>query len=210
MKVLVTTVPFGTLRNHNPLGVLEAARLSCELNCFGRRLTEGELIELVSDVSILIAGTEPITARVMNAAPHLKLIARVGIGLDNVDLEAARTRGIAVTYTPEAPAPAVAELTVGVMLDLLRGISRANLLMHSKEWRRFLGRRLDGLTVGVLGAGRIGKRVIRILKGGFPNVLILANDIQPDYDFGKEFDVQWIDKNGLYSNSDIITLHLPL
>src|SRR5207247_5525593 len=89
-------------------------------------------------------------------------------------------------------------------------ISRANLLMHSKEWRRFLGRRLDGLTVGVLGAGRVGKRVIRILKGGFPNVLILANDIQPDYDFGKEFDVQWIDKNGLYSKSDIITLHLPL
>src|SRR5213594_3427706 len=207
MKVLISTVPFGNLPNHDPLGLLEAARVRYQLNPFGRRLTERELMELIDDVSILIAGTEPITSEVMEAAPHLQLIARVGIGLDSVDLEAARMHGIAVTYTPEAPAPAVAELTVGLMLDLLRSISRADRLMHSKHWKRFLGRSLDGLTVGVLGVGRVGKRVIRILRGGFPNVLILANDIQPDYDFGNEFDVQWIDKNGLYAKSDIITLH---
>ena len=210
MKVLISTVPFGSLPNHNPLGLLEAARLRCQLNPFGRRLTERELMELIDDVSILIAGTEPITSEVMEAAPHLQLIARVGIGLDSVDLEAARMHGIAVTYTPEAPAPAVAELTVGLMLDLLRSISRADRLMHSKHWRRFLGRRLDGLTVGVVGVGRVGKRVIRILRGGFPNVRILANDIQPDFSFGKELGIEWVEKNKLYSNSDIVTLHLPL
>src|SRR5436309_4484984 len=180
MKVLISTVPFGSVPNHDPLGLLEAARVRYQLNPFGRRLTEPELVELIHDVSILIAGTEPITTEVMEAAPQLRLIARVGIGLDSVDLEAARRRGIAVTYTPEAPAPAVAELTVGLMLDLLRSISRAHHFMRSKHWRRFLGRRLDGLTVGVLGVGRVGKRVIRILRGGFPNVVILANDIQPD------------------------------
>ena len=210
MKVLISTVPFGSLPNHNPLGLLEAARLRYQLNPFGRRLTERELIELIDDVSILIAGTEPITSEVMEAAPHLQLIARVGIGLDSVDLEAARMRGIAVTYTPEAPAPAVAELTVGLMLDLLRSISRADRLMHSKHWRRFLGRRLDGLTVGVVGVGRVGKRVIRILRGGFPNVRILANDIQPDFSFGEELGIEWVEKNKLYANSDIVTLHLPL
>ena len=210
MKVLISTVPFGSLPNHDPLGLLEAARVRYQLNPFGRRLTEPELVELIHDVSILIAGTEPITTEVMEAAPQLQLIARVGIGLDSVDLEAARMRGIAVTYTPEAPAPAVAELTVGLMLDLLRSISRADRLMHSKHWRRFLGRRLDGLTVGVLGVGRVGKRVIRILRGGFPNVRILANDIQPDFSFGEELGIEWVEKNKLYANSDIVTLHLPL
>jgi len=210
MKVLISTVPFGSLPNHDPLGLLEAARVRYQLNPFGRRLTEPELIELIHDVSILIAGTEPITTEVMEAAPQLRLIARVGIGLDSVDLEAARMRGIAVTYTPEAPAPAVAELTVGLMLDLLRSISRADRLMHSKHWKRFLGRRLDGLTVGVLGVGRVGKRVIRILRGGFPNVRILANDIQPDFSFGEELGIEWVEKNKLYANSDIVTLHLPL
>src|SRR5437667_8889487 len=82
--------------------------------------------------------------------------------------------------------------------------------MRSKKWKRFLGRRLDGLTVGVLGVGRVGKLVIRILRGGFPNVVILANDIQPDYPFGKEFGVRWMEKSELYSESDIVTLHLPL
>ena len=210
MKVLISTVPFGSLPNHDPLGLLEAARVRYQLNPFGRRLTEPELVELIHDVSILIAGTEPITTEVMEAAPQLQLIARVGIGLDSVDLEAARMRGIAVTYTPEAPAPAVAELTVGLMLDLLRSISRADRLMHSKHWKRFLGRRLDGLTVGVLGVGRVGKRVIRILRGGFPNVRILANDIQPDFSFGEELGIEWVEKNKLYANSDIVTLHLPL
>ena len=210
MKVLISTVPFGSVPNHDPLGLLEAARVRYQLNPFGRRLTEPELVELIHDVSILIAGTEPITTEVMEAAPQLQLIARVGIGLDSVDLEAARMRGIAVTYTPEAPAPAVAELTVGLMLDLLRSISRADRLMHSKHWRRFLGRRLDGLTVGVLGVGRVGKRVIRILRGGFPNVRILANDIQPDFSFGEELGIEWVEKNKLYANSDIVTLHLPL
>jgi len=210
MKVLISTVPFASVPNHDPLGLLEAARVRYQLNPFGRRLTEPELVELIHDVSILIAGTEPITTEVMEAAPQLRLIARVGIGLDSVDLEAARMRGIAVTYTPEAPAPAVAELTVGLMLDLLRSISRADRLMHSKHWKRFLGRRLDGLTVGVLGVGRVGKRVIRILRGGFPNVRILANDIQPDFSFGEELGIEWVEKNKLYANSDIVTLHLPL
>jgi D-3-phosphoglycerate dehydrogenase len=146
----------------------------------------------------------------MEAAPELRLIARVGIGLDNVDLEAAAKRGIAVTYTPDAPAPAVAELTIGLMIDLLRHISRADRRMHAKQWERLLGRRLDGLTVGVVGVGRVGKRVIRILKGGFPNVSILANDIEPDYSPEYSFHGRWVEKNEIYAAADIITFHVPL
>jgi D-3-phosphoglycerate dehydrogenase len=210
MKVLISAAPFGSLPDVKSLNLLEAAGLEYQLNPFGRRLTERELIELLPGASILIAGTEPITAEAINAAPDLRLIAKVGIGLDNFYLEATRRRGIAVTYTPDAPAPAVAELTVGLMIDLLRHVSRADRMMHSKQWRRFLGRRLDGLTVGVVGVGRVGKRVIRILRNAFPNVVILANDIQPDYSLANEFGVRWLEKSELYAESDIITLHVPL
>ena len=92
------------------------------INPLNRRLKEHELTTLAVDYDVLIAGTEPITARVMDAAPRLRLISRVGIGLDSVDLHAARERGIRVWYTPDAPAPAVAELTIGLMLALLRHV----------------------------------------------------------------------------------------
>ena len=210
MKVLITSVPFGNLAGRASLNLLETAGLGYRLNPFGRRLTERELIDLLQDSSVLIAGTEPITAAAMDAAPELKLIARVGIGLDNVDLAATRERKIAVTYTPDAPSAAVAEMTIGLMLDLLRNISRADRMMHSKEWSRLMGRRLDGLTIGVVGVGRVGKRVIRILRGGFPSVTILANDIEPDSAFGNEYDLIWVDKGKLYAESDVLTLHLPL
>ena len=209
MKALISTFPFG-ICDRRSLDLLEAAGLKYQLNPFERRLTAPELIQFISDASILIAGTEPITVQVMDAAPQLRMIARVGIGLDNVDLEGARERGIAVTYTPDAPAPAVAELTIGLMLDLLRGISCTDRLMHLQKWHRLVGRRIDGRTIGVVGVGRIGKRVIRILRGAFPNVTILANDLQPDEAFGREFAVRWVEKSQLYSESDIITLHVPL
>ena len=180
-------------------------------NPYNRRFTEAELISHIGEASILIAGTEPITARALDAAPKLRLIAKVGIGVDNVDLNAAKERGIPVTYTPDAPAPAVAELTIGLMLDLLRGISRANRLMHEKQWLRILGRRIDQLTVGVVGVGRVGRRLIRILRAGFPNARVLCNDLQPDEKFGHEVGgIEWTAKAELYSESDIITLHVPL
>ncbi len=106
-RVLITTVPFGHPRR-DALERLEAAGIDYVINPLGRRLKEHELAELIQEFSLLIAGTEPITERVMAAAPRLRLIARVGIGLDSVDLLAARARAIVVSYTPDAPAPAVA------------------------------------------------------------------------------------------------------
>lgn len=207
-RVLITTVPFGE-QDRRPLDLLDAAGVDYVVNPIGRRLKEMELAELARDFGILIAGTEPITARVIEAAPHLKLIARVGIGLDSVDLNAARQRRIAVSYTPDAPSPAVAELTLGLMFNLLRHISSADHGMRNGVWQRHMGRRLDGLTVGVIGVGRIGKRVLRTLHLAFPNSQLLANDLTPELDFGREHGIRWVDKETLYREADIITLHLP-
>lgn len=206
-RVLITTVPFGEV-DRGALDRLETAGIEYVINPIGRRLKEGELADLAGDFGVLIAGTEPITAAVMARAPHLHMIARVGIGLDNVDLPAARARGILVTYTPDAPAPAVAELTIGLMLNLLRRIPLTDRNLRNGVWYRAQGRRLSEQTVGVIGVGRVGHRVIRHLAGFGPK--ILANDLVPDVDFGNEHGVRWVDKPTIYREADIITLHVPL
>jgi D-3-phosphoglycerate dehydrogenase len=207
-KVLITTVPFGD-KNRLPLEQLESAGVEYTINPLGRRLKEDELAELVSDFDVLIAGTEPITDKVMARATRLKLISRVGIGLDSVDLIAAERRGIRVSYTPDAPAPAVAELTLALMLSLLRGVHIANLEMHAGKWRRHFGRRIAEVTVGIIGAGRIGARVLRRIPAfGTPRVLV--NDIVPDLKLNPGLKLEWVGKEDIYREADIISLHVPL
>ncbi len=203
-RALITTVPFGEV-DPGSLGLLDEAGIAYVINPIGRRLTEDELVSLVPGFDVLIAGTEPLTERVMEAAPQLRLISRVGVGLDSVDLLAARARGIAVAYTPEGPADAVAELTIGLALSLLRGVYLANTAIRQGVWTRILGRRLAKVTVGVVGVGRIGRRVIRLLSAF--GARILANDLAP---VALDETVRWVDKPTLYREADVVTLHVPL
>jgi D-3-phosphoglycerate dehydrogenase len=204
-RVLITTVPFGQ-KDPAPLRLLESAGLDYTINPIGRRLTEPELAAMIPGVEWLVAGTEPIGRQVMAAADKLKLISRVGIGLDNVDLLDARRRGIAVAYTPDGPSPAVAELTVGLMLNLLRGIHHAHAGAQAGQWDRIMGRRLSEVTVGVIGVGRIGRRVIDLLApfGG----RILAHDLAPsDVPHPR---VEWTDFDRIAAESDVLSIHVPL
>ena len=126
-KVLITTVPFGQ-RDRKPIEILESLSVEYEINRLGKKLNENQLKSMIKDSTILIAGTEPITRDVMESATNLKLISRIGIGLDNVDLRAADDMGIKVSYTPDAPAPAVSELTIGLMISLMRSIHPYSLM----------------------------------------------------------------------------------
>lgn len=206
-RVLITTIPFGEV-DRRPLDLLDEAGVEYIINPVGRKLRENELAELIGDVEVLIAGTEPITAKVLDRARYLRLISRVGIGLDSVDLTEARRRGIQVSFTPDAPAPAVADLVIGLILSTLRHIPNADRGMRNGVWYRFMGRRLGELTVGVVGVGRVGKRVIQHLAGFGPRVL--ANDLTPDLDFGAKYAMEWVEKEQIYREADIITLHVPL
>lgn len=208
MKAFVSTVPFAKF-NQLPLELFDAAGIEYSINPLGRRLTEAELAEMIQGADILIAGTEHITDKVMASAPRLRLIARVGIGLDGIDLAAARARSIAVTYTPDAPAPAVAELTIGLMISLLRGVHTSNLEMHQRKWSRVQGRRIAEVTVGIIGAGRIGGRVIRRLSA-FGTPRILVNDLRPDPVIAPNLKLEWVDKETIYRTADLISLHVPL
>ncbi len=208
MKVLITTTPFGD-KNRLPIEQLEAAGIDYLINPLNRKLSESELADLVKDFDVIIAGTEPITDYVMESASNLKMISRVGIGLDSVDLLAAERRGIIVSYTPDAPAPAVAELTIGLMISLLRSVQLSNIRMHKGEWQRYFGRRIANTTIGVIGLGRIGTRVLNRLRA-FGTPRLLVNDISPNAELDRKFKLEWVDKETIYKESDIISLHIPL
>ncbi|PIQ98682.1 MAG: lactate dehydrogenase [Nitrospinae bacterium CG11_big_fil_rev_8_21_14_0_20_45_15] len=207
-KALITTVPFGD-KNPRPLELLEKANIEYLINPHNKKLTEDQLANMIPEFDVLIAGTEPITEKVLAHANKLKLISRVGIGLDSVDLLSAQRRGIKVSYTPDSPSPAVAELTLGMMLTLLRSTHVSNTQMHQGKWHRIYGRRLSEVVIGIIGMGRIGTRVLRCMKG-FGMLKILANDIQPNHKLDKEFKLAWVSKEKIYSEADLISLHLPL
>ena len=208
MKVLVSTAPFG-LADNTPIKLLDDAGIEFTVNPYDRKMSEEELGEVITDFDCLIAGTEKISKSVLANAQKLKLISRVGIGLDSVDLVAARNHNIQVTYTPDAPSPAVAELTIGLMVSLLRCIHISNDAMHDGGWQRFFGRRLSESTIGVIGAGRIGSRVIEHLSG-FHCHRILVNDTDPGVECRLPGYITMASKESIFREADVITIHVPL
>jgi D-3-phosphoglycerate dehydrogenase len=148
-----------------------ASSFSCDiqghevvLNPFGRKMTEDEIIAHLHDVDGLLAGLEPLNDRVFSSCPKLKAIARIGIGMENVDMEAAERHGIKISNTPDAPTYAVAEMTLAAALALARRVVPANTDMHGGKWKKRMGISLSGSTVLLIGYGRIGKRFAELLE----------------------------------------------
>ena len=208
-KVLITTIPFAD-KDRLPLELLENANIDYLINPLNKKLTEDELAELITDFDVIIAGTEMITSKVMDRAKNLKMISRVGIGLDSVDLVSAKERGIEVSYTPDAPSAAVAELTIGLIFSLLRSIHISNAQLHKGKWNRLFGRRLSEITLGIIGLGRIGGRVLRRTKP-FGTPRLLVNDTNPSKRSDLlDFKLDWVSKEKIYKEADIISIHTPL
>ena len=202
MQVLISTSSFN-LANFAQLSDLEKAGVEVKLNPFAARLTEKQAIDLLGTDTIgLIAGLEPLTKNVLQAAKSLKVIARVGTGLDSVDLVAAKELEIIVLNTPDAPTKAVAELTIAHILGLLRHLSQAARQIRNGIWKGLMGSLLETKTVGIVGFGRIGKRVATLLSAFGASVLI--SDAQV-----KSGDFQNVGLDELCTRSDIVSLHLP-
>ena len=209
INVLITTVPFGE-SDPTPIHELEKSKnINYVINPLNRKLKENELADMIHEYDALIAGTELISKKVLQKAKKLKLISRVGIGLDSVDLNYAKSKGIKVCYTPDAPAPAVAELTIGHMLNLFRGISFSDQNLRNGIWYRTQGKRLAGSVIGIIGCGRIGSRVLKHLQGFNPGK-ILVNDINPNPELYTSYHAEYATKEEIYKKADLITLHIPL
>ena len=165
-KIIITTSTFAR-NDPAPLKELEIRGYEPILNHHGKKLTENELLYLIEKEKPigLIAGTEPITEKVLRAsADFLRVISRAGTGWDNIDLRSANDLGIKVYRTPDAPTLAVAELTVGLILNLLRNINLMDRRLRSGEWEKHMGNLLHAKKIGVLGFGRIGQNVARLLS----------------------------------------------
>ncbi len=205
MNALVISTSSFDIDNNPPLQQLLQKGMHIIINPHRRKLTEDEIIELLSGGAIgLIAGIEPLTGRVLESARNLKVISRCGTGLDSVDLVAAKKYGIPVFNTPEAPAQAVAELTMGYILTLLRQISPIDQAVRQGEWPRTQGRLLAAQTIGIIGLGYIGRRVAHLCQAF--EAAVIAHD---PYASQVPDGVILMSLEQLLATADIITLHLP-
>ncbi len=205
--VLISTSSFGKY-DKAPLERLVKMNYKITMNPYGREMLEDEIKEMLNGVDALIAGTEPLTRDVILNAKSLKVISRCGVGIDNVDIEAVKEEDIKLYRTPQGPSLAVAELTLGLILDSLRYISCLSRKIRSGGWEKKMGRLFTGKTVGIVGMGSIGKRLALLLKPF--NCRILARDHVPDNEFAKENMIDYVGLDELLRDSDIVTLHLSL
>lgn len=203
-KILITTSSFAQ-NDPAPLHKLQEKGLKVVLNPYKRKLIEAEVTALLKEhrPTALLAGVEPLTAAALSAAPGLKVISRCGIGLDSVDLQAAADLGITVHNTPDAPTRAVAELTLGLILSLLRRIHVSSASISEGRWERPMGNLLYGKTVGIIGCGRIGACLAEMLQAF--NCRLLGSD--PACPQSDSFTLTELDQ--LLAEADIISLHLP-
>ena len=172
IKILVGPSSFAEA-DLTPMNRLIAAGYEVIDNPYKRKLTKQELLVLLDGSVVgLIAGLETLDREVLEKA-GIRVISRVGAGLSNVDLQAARDLGIAVFNTPDAPTDAVAELTIGAMLSLLRMIPMMNQALHEGQWQKKIGLQLRGKTVAVIGFGRIGRRVAALLSPFGAKILVV-------------------------------------
>jgi D-3-phosphoglycerate dehydrogenase len=204
-RIAITTSTFGK-ESSEPVDMLRAAGFTLVFNPHGRKLTKPETIELVSPVDGLIAGTEALDREVLSQLPRLRVISRVGTAMDNVDRICAAERCIPVYNTPDGPTDGVAELTLGGLLALLRRVPQADASIRRGEFAKPMGRLLRGKTVAIVGLGRIGKALVRLLQPFA--VTVLAVDPVRDEKFAAEYNVRYVALEEALPLADVVSLHL--
>lgn len=205
-KLLISTSSFD-VKSNQILQNLQAQGFEIVLNPYGRKLKEAEVLELLSDDVVgMIAGVEPLTQEVLKSTQSLKVISRCGIGTDSVDLNTAAELGIPVHITPSAPVIAVAELTVSLILSVLRRTSEADRALREGNWKPLMGRLLASQVVGILGYGRVGNRVGQLLKTF--GAKRIAHDIFCDASlFADTVCVPSLEE--FIPSATVITIHIP-
>jgi D-3-phosphoglycerate dehydrogenase len=196
----------------SPKGIaLLQQRSEFKVSVLNRKHTEEELIHLVGEMNALVVRSETkVTRKVIEAAPKLKVVGRAGVGVDNVDVEAATQHGVVVMNTPGGNTISAAELTMSMLMSLARKIPQANASMKAGEWNRkaFSGVELYNKTLGVIGMGRIGSEVVRRAQAF--GMKVLGYDPFLAVSRAKAMQIEVVDLDTIYSRSDFITVHIPM
>ena len=206
-KILCTSVSFG---RYILTPVTKAKKLGHEIIFMNYEIEGGKqkLIEKIRDVDAIIVGTEPIDSEVMNEAKKLKVIAKHGAGVDNIDLEEAKKLGIKVINAPGTNSIAVAEFTWSLILILVKKLESAILTARDGKWTKSIGVELNGKTLGIIGLGKIGKKVATIGLGF--GMQVIAYDPFIDNSFDENNEIKKLGFNEILRNSDVLTIHVPL
>jgi phosphoglycerate dehydrogenase-like enzyme len=206
-RVLIGSKSFGKAFPEHLERLREAG---CEVvrNQVGRPYRAAELNDALRGIDAIVTGTDELTAEVIRSADRLKTIAKHGVGLDSIDLEAARARGIVVSATFGAVHDSVADLTLALLLAVARGVVPSHLSTKAGQWKGFMGMELRDKTLGIVGLGRIGKEVsLRAMAFGMK---VIAHDPLPDAAFAAAHGIRFVPLGELLASSDAVSLHAGL
>lgn len=206
-RVLIGSRSFGKA-SPDHFARLEAAGCTIVPNTIGRAYNADELFSLLPGMDAIVTGTDDLNAEVIAAMPDLKTIAKHGVGLDNIDLSAARARGVIVTATPGAIHDSVADFTLALLLAVARQVVPANADVLGGGWGNFVGTELRGKTLGIVGLGRIGKGVC--LRAQAFGMRVIAFDPYRDDAFAAAHDVSYVSLAALLATADAVTLHAAI
>ncbi len=205
-KVISTSPTFGHYVAE-PVDYLKARGYAVDLIPQGKKLSEEELIQTLGEYDAAIVGVEKITTPVIQAAKKLKVIAKHGAGVDNIDVKAASAKGIIVTSAPGTNSDSVADLTMGLFLSLARRIPHADRSVRAGGWPRLVGFQLFQKVLGIIGLGEIGKRVAR-RAAGF-DMKVIAYDVVKDEAFARKWGITYLPLDQVLSAADFVSIHIP-
>lgn len=206
MKILVTATNYSKYCRPGKK-ILEDAGCEIVENPHGRPYTFEELKEIVGDIDGVVAGVDTWDETVFRLAPRLKAIARFGVGVDNIDLEAAKKHGIIVSNSPGINSSAVAEQAAALILAVIRKVPEMNAAVRKGQWPRPMFHELKSRTIGLLGFGAIARNLAEKLSGFHPQ--IIAYDKFPNQSMADKLGVKMVSQEEVLSQSDIISIHLP-
>lgn len=205
-KVVITSEFFGRYSDAGEI-ILKNCNFEVIPNHYNKFLNEDEIISLIGDADAIICDLECITKKVIDSAPNLKVVSRRGVGLDSVDIDYAKEKGIEVTRTLGVVEKPVAELVMAYILQIYRKISESSEQMKKGKWTKVLGRSLEGKTLGIVGLGNIGTEVAKKAKA-FDMEVIYSGTSKPEKE--RELGLRHVLFDDLLSKSDIISIHVPL
>jgi D-3-phosphoglycerate dehydrogenase len=208
LNVLVTPRSFGA-HSAEPYDLLAGGGLTVIRNPHGRIMAKDEMIAHIGDADAVIVGVDPLDRDVLERAPRLKVIAKYGVGTDNIDMACAAERGIKVTTTAGANTEAVADYTFALLLAAARKVVPIDRACREGDWRKTTAVDVNGRTLGLLGLGQIGKAVVRRARGF--GMRVLAYDAVRDEAFAAAGGVVYADSaDEILREADFVSLHVPL
>ena len=206
MSVAVASHSFS--KNQTLRRELLARYPDARFNETGYPLTGADLISFLRGDEKAITGLEALDERVFRAVPELRIVSKYGVGLDMIDVDAARRCGVSIRWTAGVNRQAVAELTICFMIALCRSVVPLSRALVNGRWTHPGGRQLSSAVIGIVGCGHVGQQVARLCRGF--GATVLAHDIRSYDNFYREQDITPVALDTLLSQSDIVTLHVPL